>query len=309
MEKKYYKHKLENLLVISKIVTVHYFEFDKNFVGHTEAHDFWELVYAERGDIVCLVDQREVALKEGEVIFYQPGLIHALRADGNRAPNVFIVSFECRNEAMRFFENRHMKLDPGLLHFVFSIIEESKRSFDLPYSDPMLKKMKPLEHPALGAQQLLKNYLELLLISLMRNESEKSNSTAMFVPIDRFNERISDQVIDYMKEHVTERLSVADVCAILHYNKSYVFRQFKKTTGYTLMSYFMRLKVERAKELLRETKMSVGDISDALSFESANYFSKKFKNITGYTPSTYRKMKRMAMQKKGAAPREKAAEK
>ena len=95
-----------------------------------------------------------------------------------------------------------------------------------------------------------------------------------------------------MKEHITERLSVSDICSILHYNKSYVFRQFKITTGYTLMSYFTKMKIDHAKRLLRETPMPIGQISDTLSFDDANYFSKTFKKLTGYTPSTYRKMRR-----------------
>ena len=292
MEKKYYKHKLENLLVISKIITIHYFEFDKNFVSHTESHDFWELVYADKGDLVCTVEGKEIILKEGEVIFHKPGVIHAHRADGKRAPNVFIVSFECKNEAIRFFEDRHMVLDKSLLRFIFAIIEESKRTFDLPYSDPELKKMKLLETPTLGGQQLIKNYLELLLINLMRNYLERNSSEAVFLPQAEFDELISDKVIEYMKEHVSERLSVADICNILHYNKSYIFRQFKKTTGRSLMAYFTKMKIQKAKEMLRETEASVAVISDALSFDSPNYFSKTFKKVTGYTPSTYRKMRR-----------------
>lgn len=292
MVKKYYKHKLENLLVISKIITIHYFEFDKNFVSHVESHDFWELVYADKGDLICSSGDREVLLKEGEVIFHKPGISHALRADGKRAPNIFIISFECKNEAMRFFEDRKLSVDGSLRRFIFSIIEESKRTFFLPVSDPGLTKMKLLDSPTLGGQQLIKNYLELLLINLMRNETEQNSSEAVFLPRERFDERISDRVIEYMKEHVTERLSVADICNILHYNKSYIFRQFKKTTGSSLMAYFTKMKIQKAKEMLRETEASVAVISDALSFDSPNYFSKTFKKETGYTPSTYRKMRR-----------------
>ena len=51
MEKKYYKHKIENLLNISKIIMIHYLEFDSDFQSEREAHDFWELVYADRGNI------------------------------------------------------------------------------------------------------------------------------------------------------------------------------------------------------------------------------------------------------------------
>ena len=292
MDKKYYKHKIENLLVISKIITIHYFEFDKNFVSHTESHDFWELVYAEKGDIISVSGEKEIIIKEGEVLFHRPGISHSHRADGKRAPNVFIISFECKNEAMRYFEDKHMPLDKSLVGFVFSIIEESKRTFELPYSDPSLKKMKMKDKPALGGQQIIKNYLELLLINLMRSESEKKGSTAVFLMRDQYDELISDLVIEYMKSRLYERITVEDVCSALHYNRSYIYRQFKKTTGMSMMTYFMNMKITKAKELLRENKKSIAEISDILSFDSPNYFSKAFKKAVGYTPSTYRKIKR-----------------
>ena len=181
---------------------------------------------------------------------------------------------------------------PGSSRRSFSIIEESKRTFDLPVSDPDLKKMKLLDSPALGGQQLIKNYLELLLINLMRNETEQNSSDAVFISRERFDELISDRVIKYMRDHICEKLSVEDVCSILHYNRSYVFRQFKKTTGSSLMAYFTKMKIQKAKEMLRESDLSVAAISDSLSFDDPNYFSKTFKKVTGYTPSTYRKMRR-----------------
>ena len=51
--KKYFKHKINNLLVINGIITVHYFEFSKDFKHEGESHDFWEIVYADKEDIIC----------------------------------------------------------------------------------------------------------------------------------------------------------------------------------------------------------------------------------------------------------------
>lgn len=294
MEKKYYKHKIQNLLVISKIITVHYFEFDKSFAAHTESHDFWELVYADRGDIICVRDGKETVLKEGEVIFHKPNALHSLRADGKRAPNVFIISFECKSEAIRFFEDRQMSLGKDLLKYIFAIIDESKLTFDLPFSDPELKRMKLLPTPALGGSQMIKNLLEILLIGLMRYENEKAGNASVFLRKDKFDELIPDRIISYMKEHICDCLNIDLLCADLHYSRSYIFKQFKQATGSTVMAYFINLKIERAKSLLRETDMSIGDISTLLAFDTSNYFSKIFKKHTGYTPSTYRKMRRKA---------------
>lgn len=292
MEKKYYRHKIENLLVINRIITIHYFEFAKNFAFEEESHDFWEIVYADKESIFCTTDGEEVLLNEGEILFHKPNERHSLRANGKSAPNVFIISFECKSEAVRFFENRTFVLNKSLLRFIYALIEEGKKTFHLHYSDPELKKMSLLEKPTLGGQQLIKNYLEILLIDLMRSETEKENADVVFLPHEKLGEQVAKQVVTFLKEHIHERLEIADICNALNYNKSYIFEQFKKATGHSVMAYFTRLKTEKAKKLLRETELSVTQIADSLAFDTPNYFSKTFKKITGYTPLQYKKMHR-----------------
>lgn len=292
MEKRYYKHKIENLLVIEKIVTIHYFEFDKHFQSVGESHDFWELVYADKAPVYCYADGKEVLLHEGEALFHKPSEQHALRADCIHAPNVFIISFVCKSQAMRFFEGKKLALNPQWARLIYTILEEGKNTFDMPYSDPALKKMKLLDAPTLGGQQMIKNYLEILLVGLMRSETAKANAEAVFLPREQLEEQVTDRAIAFLKEHVHERLEVADVCEALHYNKSYIFKQFKKTTNSSLMAYFTHLKIEKAKQMLRENTFTVAQIADALAFDTPNYFTKTFKKVTGYTPSTYKKMRK-----------------
>ena len=292
MEKKYYRHKIENLLLINRIITIHYFEFAKNFCFAEESHDFWELVYADKESIFCTMDNTEIVLNEGELLFHKPNERHSLRANGKSAPNVFIISFECKSEAVRFFENRKLTLDKSLLRFIYALIEEGKKTFHFLYSDPELKKMSLLKKPTLGGQQLIKNYLEILLINLMRNETEKENAEVVFLPHEQLGEHIAKQVVAFLKEHLHERLEIADICNALNYTKSYIFEQFKKATGRSVMAYFTQLKMEKAKRLLRETELSVTQIADSLAFDTPNYFSKSFKKLTGYTPLQYKNIHR-----------------
>ncbi len=290
MKTQYYKHKIENLLVINKIVTIHYFEFDKDFQGPTEAHDFWELVYADKSTIFCTANGKEVELREGEVLFHKPLETHSLRSNGQNAPNVFIISFECKSQSIRFFENRKLKLNKQFLRFIYAIIEESKKTFDLPYSNPELKKMKLLPSPTLGGQQLIKNYLEILLVNLLRNETEKAHASTVFLQLEDYSGLLAQQVIDFLKQNVYHSLTISEICEALHYNKSYLFKQFKSATDYSIMAYFQKMKISESKRLLRETNYSVAQIADKLAFDTPNYFSKTFKKITGYTPLHYRKL-------------------
>lgn len=290
MEKRYYKHKLENLLIVNKIVTIHYFEFDKHFKAPVESHDFWELVYADKASIVCTADGKDIPLNEGEMLFHKPNETHSLRANGVAAPNVFIISFECKSEAARFFEDRKLTVEKSLLKFMYAIIEEGKKTFDLPYSDPELKKMALLQKPTLGGQQLIKNYLELLLINLMRSETEKEDPDVLFLPREELGERVAEQIVSFLKENIYKKLKISDVCRALNYNKSYIFKQFRLATGRSVMAYFTRLKIEQAKRFLRETNLSVTQLSDKLAFDTPNYFSKTFKKLTGYTPLQYKRI-------------------
>ena len=287
--KTYFQHKLSNLISINKIVTIHYFEFKKDFQSSGESHDFWEIVYAEKESLLCTADGKKIQLAQGEILFHKPNEFHTLAANGVNAPNVFILSFVCKSESIRFFENKKIALSPHLAKFIYSILEEGKKTFDIPYSDPNLKKMQLLTSPTLGGEQLIKNYLEIFLINLLREQTETEHGNSRFLPWKELSNKPIDDVITYLKENVYAPLTIDDVCQKTAYSKAYLFRIFKAKTGKTIMRYFAELKIYHAKQLLRENRLSVSEIAEKLAFSSPDYFIKTFKKLTGLTPLGYKK--------------------
>ena len=124
----------------------------------------------------------------------------------------------------------------------------------------------------------------------MRDETEKENSNSIFLLSEEYHGYIANQIITYLKNHLYEEIRIDDICTELNYNKSYLFRQFKQATGCSIMAYFIGLKIDRANKLLRESKLTVTEISNQFAFDSPNYFSKTFKKITGFTPLQYKKL-------------------
>lgn len=287
--KKYFKHKLQNLINVSKIVTIHYFEFEKNFKTDGEFHDFWELVYAEKEDIICSADNSIVTLKEGEVLFHKPNEFHTLSANGKTAPNVFILSFVCKSDAMRFFENKKFLIDEQLAKFIYFILEEGKKTFDIPFSDPSLKKMALKENATLGGEQLIKNYLELFLINLLRSSTETKDGNQIFLPRKELLSKPVNETIKVLETALYVNLSIDEICTKTAYGRAYLQRVFKAKTKKTIMEYYVNLKIERAKQLLRETSLSVKEISEKLAFSEPNYFTKTFKRVSGMTPTAYKR--------------------
>lgn len=288
--KNYFQHKLSNLISVSKIVTIHYFEFDKTFKTEGEAHDFWELVYAEKESLICTADYKEIILKEGDILFHKPNEFHTLSANGINAPNVFVISFVCKSDAMNFYENKVITLPPHLVKFIYSILEEGRKTFDISHSDPNLKEIKLLTNPTLGGEQLIKNYLEIFLINLLREQTETEQGNSIFLPWKELSiKKPVEEVTAILEENIYSSISIDEICKRTSYSKAYLFRVFKARTGKTIMKYYLELKISKAKQLLRENELSVKEISEKLAFSAPDYFTKTFKRIAGIAPLAYKK--------------------
>jgi len=283
----YVKQALQNVITISKIVTIHYYELTKDFVFHGESHDFWEMVYVDHGSVIINADEREFTLKQGELTFHKPNEFHKIRADGIHAPNVFIISFDTRSHMMQYFKDRIISVDPKLTPLISGIISEGKAAFFVPEFDPDLKKLPRNKHAPVGAQQLLRLNLEQLLIMLLREGN--TGSTQVFQSKTTFENHLFTLIIDIMKRNLYGKLTVGDICAELHYGKTSLSATFKSVCGSSLMEYYTLLKIAEAKRLLREKNHSIAEISELLQFDSPQYFSKRFKSVTGMTPSAYLK--------------------
>ena len=297
--KRYFQHKPENLINITKIVTVNYLELDKNFIFKSESHDFWEMVYADRESLICTADSRIINLKEGELLFHKPGEFHSLAANGYSSPGVYIISFVCKSAAMSFFEGKKLAPNKNFSKYIHSIFEESARTFDVPFSDPKQKKMALREMPSLGGGQIIKNYLEIFLINLLRFYTETENGNETFLPVKKLSSKPVDEVMKILKENVNGNISIEEICERASYGRAYLFRVFKAETGKSIIEHFIEMKVEKAKQLILENKLSVKEIAAELSFNEPNYFTKTFKRVTGLTPSAYRKTARQLFGKEG----------
>ncbi len=286
MKLTYVKTNLPSIINISKIVTIHYYEFDKNFVFDGESHDFWEMVYVDKGKVLIKRDDEEVILSQGEVIFHRPNEFHSIRALDS-SPNYFVASFVCSSPAMQYFEKYHTTLDKTLKSFISSVIKESEQTYLIPKNDPSLKKLIKKGNAAIGGEQLIKTYLEQLLIFLIRGINKKGE-TNVFPTKESMENHLVKEIKELVHRSVEEKLSVPDICESLGYSKSYLSRLFREQTGETIANYSVCVKIDISKQLIREGRLNFAQISDKLSFDNPQYFSRVFKRITGMSPSEFK---------------------
>ncbi len=284
--KKFYMHKIANLLNVQKIVTVHYQALEKNYTFPEETHDFWEINYADKEDIFVVMDGEKIELKQGEIIFIKPNQPHFVESR-DKEPNLFIISFSCRSESMSFFCDKKYSVPEKYRYLLQNIMSEADGTFDLPDFDPNLNKLKLKENPNLGGEQIIKNSLETLLIYLLRTAQKRPSSQEFFVSKIADSTELQDEIVRILRSNVYGKFSLRDLSAELHYGTTRLCTFFREKTGKSIYQTYLKLKIDEAKKLIRKNK-SFTEISDLLCFDSISTFTFVFKKHVGMTPSEYR---------------------
>lgn len=286
MKATYVKTQPKNVITVSRIVTVHYYEFDKSFVFLGESHDFWEMVYIDKGRVGICRDEEELTLSQGEIVFHRPNEFHSIRALDS-APNFFVISFDCRSPLMAYLEKHRTTLDKTMHGFIASIISEAERTYEIPKNDPDLRRLVRRQVAPIGGEQLIKTYLEQFLILLIRN-IVRQDEPCLFPSKESMETHLVSRVKALLTERAERPVCIGDLCAELGYSKSYLSRLFRLQTGETMGGFAMRCRIGRAGQLIREGEYNFAEISDLLAFENPQYFSRVFKRIMKMTPTEYR---------------------
>ena len=281
--KKYIRHNIKNFIAVRNIVTIEYLELGTDYVHQPETHNFWELVYADKGKIEYLIEQTPVSLTEGEAVLLHPNQTHEIHAGKRDCPNIFVLCFDCTSPAMNALSNQKMKLAKNEKMLLSRIIEETRATFRMPFRG----KLELLENPSLGGEQAIKLYLELFLIQILRRSSESGRS-AIFLSEDKLNSELCEFILSQLEAKLYDHVTIEEICSSVNYSKSYISRIFKEQTGKSIIEYFNDRKIEEAKRLIRETSHTMAAISDMLGFSDPRYFSMLFNKTVRITPTQYR---------------------
>ncbi len=263
------------LVRVQDLITVFYSEIkpERRFRG--ESHPFWELVYVDDGAIHARNGDTDWNAGAGELIFHAPDVFHLAEGNGKDRGHIFIISFTTRSPAMERFRDLRIPLPPKLRGLISAIMQEATACYD-----NHSRGLPPLPDAPPGGNQLIRLYLEQLLILLYRRLEE--------YPVTSPPEDLPGEIILYLNNHIHSTLSIPELCENMHYGKTYLSQTFKEATGQTITQYYRALKINEAKKLLRNQKDTVAEVAALLCYDTPQYFSAQFKKATGLTPGQYR---------------------
>lgn len=139
-----------------------------------------------------------------------------------------------------------------------------------------------------GNQLYLDSLANVLAVNLLRHHT----TTKLQLPIYEggLTPRQLQRVLDYIDAHLDQNLKLDNLAQLLDISQFHFSRLFKQSIGSSPYQYLIHQRVERAKQLLKQTDQSIVDIAFDCGFNSHSHLTKKFRQITGVTPKAYRVM-------------------
>ncbi len=243
-------------------------------------HDWIEIVYLTHGDLEVQVNNQTYEIKKNDFIVINPMSIHSTRCrNGNTAILLQIP--------LSFLE----KFVPDIREYVFTVDMDSK--------DPKVQTKISVIRSTL--QDLWIAYLlqpdgyifrcyslifELIYI-LIHSFSKKADRKEL-----RKNEKNLERletIIQYVKAHYTEAVSIPEIANVVGLNEIYFSRFFKANMGVTFLEYLNMVRLEKIYVDLMNTNMSIKDIQEKHGFYNEKVFRRMFREVYGCSPREVRK--------------------
>ena len=244
-----------------------------NFIG--ESHNFWEMVYVTHGTVGIMAGSKIYHLHKNEVIFHKPYEFHRIWSAEDSSPEYLIVSFDLSGTGTNYFENLTLKPNDIQSKLLNTLVIYTKEN-------------KPRENNFLDCAgkngsdfSCFVYLLDLILCSFAKSSELISESKSE-------NAMIFEKVVKYMENNLNKNISIEEFSKYANVSLSTLKRIFLKYSSIGIHSYFQMLKIQKAKNLLRNG-MSVYNVSKSLGFSNQNNFSLAFKRTVGLSPSEYKK--------------------
>ncbi|BCS82090.1 response regulator [Anaerocellum diazotrophicum] len=146
------------------------------------------------------------------------------------------------------------------------------------------------------AERKLEIYLRILdttildeLVDIIIEEIDRYRVSAL----QKYENEYVNKMIEFLNENYSKpELRIEDVSRAVNLSTSYACFLFKKVTGKTIKQYLLELRARKAEELLRGGSEKIKDVSNKVGFRYSDYFTKKFKKITGILPSHIKNKKK-----------------
>lgn len=264
-----------------------------DYIGVVHSHDFIEIAYIISGSGRHVIGDNEYIVKRGDVSVINCGETHAFFADEDNSEEFLVYDLmftpDFVDSTLLGGDDFSHLADSFLFYSVFTEGMPVKERLNL-VPDCALELGGVFENiyrefvaKRSGFVNLIRIYVAEIIIKLFRKLGSIEESR--LTPEQR---RIVSQVIDYINNNYSIRLSAEEIASKMFFNRNYLSKLFKTHTGLSIREFVKKIRLEQAMKLLRETDLTIVRISRECGFSDIKNFYTAFESFTGCTPKNYR---------------------
>lgn len=241
----------------------------------------YELFVITKGTLYISYHQQNYMVTEGEMLLLPPMPEPYNRRKGYRPSDCsfYWLHFSASHE-VRFTAPQKVSLDAP--HKLIIPIQQF-----LPCAEKVIVLMKQLQDAIrLNYAPFALDYMTTIILYEIHHQllplvSHEASETST-------QRQIYHDIIDYIKQHIHTKLTVAEIADHFGYNEKYLSHMFSSISKMTLKQFILKNKMDAANFLLTDSNKSIQEIAISLGFSDSHHFMKSYKKITGLTPSEYR---------------------
>lgn len=249
----------------------------------THWHNEAEMTLITKGHCLYQIDLVDYEVKEGDILFIPPLLLHSVSLDNEQEllseTYVFHMNFLggnstdiCSTRYLTPIMNQEISM-PCLItpeHPAYTSLRK------------IISQIHTLYDESIDGYELALKALLLQTVFLLLQYSEKKASSDNGTPSDKLK-----LVLDYIELHYAESIAVSDLAGICYFSEYHFMRFFKKHMNMTCVEYINNLRLEKAVELFEQGNSSILDVSLSVGFHNLSYFHRAFKRKYNMTPLSF----------------------
>ncbi|MGX8686981.1 MAG: AraC family transcriptional regulator [bacterium] len=253
-------------------------------------HDYIELGFVVRGEFRQVILGKEIVFHEGDLCLIDQNCLHQDRLTGSDAVVLFLgISGSMFREIIA--ENRDEERITAFLQAALLKQKDVQQYLHFrpgPSGAESLRScltllLQELYEGGAGTIYLRKG----LLLRIFRILSTRCEFAMSREQKQTMQNLMLDEILKYMEDHCAD-VTVRDLADTFHFQEDYFNRLLRKKTGRTYTGCLRRIRLSRAENLLKKTRMSVEEIAEAVGYQNRGFFYRIFQEEYGCTPAVYR---------------------
>ena len=271
---------VQPLFVINQMYTMTNTELMSGDGLKLSTSDDYRLIIVDQNEVEVSLNKEINRLKENMCMIIGPKQSYAIQCH-QLLPARFLTIYFSVDNLPYHFVHQPLQLSQRvlrqLLEFV-ELVDDSQLTNQMGnlFSDKIINLFQSL-------------IIELLEVNSTGNTDSLSSKPATSTMRMNQDDQLFEEIIQYIDQHIEEDVKVSELADMFDISRSTIQNLFQSYLEQTPKQYINSLRLNRSKQLIRESTLSLTEIAEKLNFGTIQYFSRAFKNEFGLTPSAYSK--------------------